>query len=165
MRFGEYVTWFEGVRQNLSLETGCTQVGPLHVPTALTKPPWNLDWCIRFSDGKHIKIKERWWPRSARLGGLGYRKHFSFHYGELNPVSDMLGFPVRDSVNYPGIIRIDSDTYEPHMHYNEEDHINQNRVQGFNISDADLFNFINAVLLHRRTAEPFDKILKFTVVP
>jgi len=163
MRYADYVAWFEGERRKLSLESGCTQVGPLHVPTAFTKPPWNLDWCLRFADGKHIKLKERWWARSARLGGLGYRKHFAFHYGELNPVSDMLGFPVRDAVKFPPIIRLDSDAYEPHLHYNGEDHIYQPRVQGLHISDVDMFDFINAVHQHRKGGEPFDRLLKFTV--
>jgi hypothetical protein len=165
MRYTDYVTWFNGERNNLSVEPGSTQVGPIYVPTAPNRPPWNLDWCLRFSDGKHIKLKERWWAKPTRLGGLGYRKHLAFHYGELNPVSDMQGFPVRDSLNFPPIIRIDSDAYGPHMHYEGKDHIPQSKVQGFDISNADLFDFIRAVQEHRKTGDLFHKILNFTVLP
>ena len=134
------------------------------MPTSMTKPPWNFDWCIRFSDGKHIKLKERWFPRPLKLGGIGYRRFFAFHYGELNPASDPQGFPLKDSVNFPPIIRIDHDAWGPHLHYKGEDHIQQSRVRGFHISNADLFAFIEAVHRHRK-GEEFDQILNFTVTP
>jgi hypothetical protein len=162
MRYEEYVAWFDGEHKGLTFESGCTQVGPLFVPTPISKPPWKLDWCVRFSDGMHIKVKERWWPRPIKFGGRGYRKHFAFHYGEANPLSDADGFPLRDD-KYRSIIRLDHDPYGPHLHFGGEDHVFQTRVSGFDISNADLFEFVRAVQLHRETGEMFDKILKFTV--
>jgi hypothetical protein len=120
---------------------------------------------VCFPDGKHIKIKESWWPRPIRHGGRGYRKHFAFHYGELNPLSDVDGFPLPDNGKFPPIIRIDDDAYGPHLHYNGEDHIPQSRVKGLYISSTDIFEFVRAVQRHRETGETFDTIMKFTVTP
>jgi len=51
------------------------------------------------------------------------------------------------------------------MHYNGEDHIQQSRVLGFHISNADLFAFIDAVQRHRNGGESLDQIFNFTVTP
>lgn len=162
MRYGEYAAWFDEQYKKLRFEPDCTQVGPLCVPTPIAKPPWKLDWCVRFSDQMHLKVKERWWPRPVRLGGLGYRKHFAFHYGQTNPDSDLDGFPLRDNT-FHSVIRIDHDPYGPHLHFGGEDHIFQPRITGFDLSNADLFEFVRAVQRHRETGETFDKILNFTV--
>lgn len=164
MRYTEYVGWFEGERGKLILESGCTQVGPLWRPTPTSRPPWQVKWCVKFGDGKHLRVKESWAPRPVRLGGLGYRRHFSFHYGDTNPLAEMDGFPVRDNA-YATTIRIDEDPYGPHLNYDGRNHIFQPKVQGFDIARADLFEFVKAVHLHRKTGTPFHEILKFTVLP
>jgi hypothetical protein len=164
MLYTEYEAWFEGERNKLTLEARCTQVGPLWNVTPVSRPPWQVNWCVRFTDNKHLKVKESWSPRSLRLGGRGFRRHFAFHYGDLNPASDANGFPLRDPT-FLTTIRIDTDAYGAHMHYEGRDHIYQQNVQGFNISNADLFEFIEAVQQHRNTGDPFHKILNFTVLP
>lgn len=165
MRYTEYKAWFIGERNKLTLEAGCTEVGPFWTPTPPLVPPWQVNWCVRFLDGKHFKVKESWWPRPIRHGGRGYRKHFGFHYGPINPASDSDGFPLRDNKTYPPIIRIDTDPYGPHLHYDGKDHIVQSDVQGLDISNADLFEFVKMVLRHRTTGEAFDKLYNFKVIP
>jgi hypothetical protein len=163
MRFVEYDAWLQQEYQQLKLDPVCVQIGPFNIPTLKGRPPWNMDWCVRFPDGKHFNIKERWWPRPIRYGGRGYRQHFAFHYGETSPLSDARGFPIKDNSNFRTIIRIDSDAYNPHLHFHGQDHIGQEKVRGFNLSDAEPFTFVQAVLQHRETGDDFDKIMQFTV--
>jgi hypothetical protein len=126
-----------------------------------------MDWAVFFPDGMHAKLQERWYPVGRRLAGRvlkGYREHFSFHYGPTNAHRDSEGFPVRDKVGHPAIIRIDRDKYGPHIHFHDEaDHIPQSRVAGMIIDDADMFDFVRAVLEFRRSGRGFDDIMGFTV--
>jgi hypothetical protein len=109
-------------------------------------------------------IAEHWYKRKSGLGGAGYRNGFSFHYGPANPQVDDEGVPLRSN-SYPAIIRIDQDDrIGPHLHFHGENHIPQERVQSLRISDVDMFDFIQAVLTHRKNGESFDKIMKFKVI-
>jgi len=165
MEYAEYEAWFRQKYDQVSLEPGCVEIGPFLDPTPRDKPPWKLDWCVRFPDGKYLQIKERWFPRPIRLGGRGYRKHFSFHYGEANCIYDSEGVPLKGGDAYPTIIRIDDDAYGPHLHFNGEDHIIPNRVKGLAIPDAELFDFFSAVAECRASGRAFDKTMKFKVAP
>jgi hypothetical protein len=163
MHFDDYVNWLQREYEQISLEPNCIEIGPFYEASPGDRPPWKLDWCIRFSDQKYLKIKERWLPRAARLGGGGFRHHFAFHYGDANPLCDLEGIPIQDNKRFATIIRIDNDPYGPHIHFRGEDHIKQPRVIGLVISDADPFSFFRAVAAHRTTGQDFDEILQFKV--
>jgi len=169
MHYLDYVSWLLAEHGRLVLETGTVEVGPLHNPTfAPSSPPWNMDWLVKFHDSHHVQIKERWFPETRvvpRGANVGYRKHFSFHYGTTNPAVDVRGFPLRDPRNFPPIFRIDCDRHGPHIHFHGNSHITQNRVQGLTIKNVDPFDFMKAVNEHRANAgKDFDAIMGFKVV-
>lgn len=170
MQYADYVAWLRAEYSSIALEPGCTEIGPLHNPTILpNSPPWNMDWAVYFPDGKHAYLYERWFPVGPRLAGRvrrGSREHFSFHYGTTGPSRRLHGFPARDKVNHPAIIRIDCDKYGPHIHFGSEaDHIAQNRIHGMKITDVNPFEFMRSVLNHRKTGDDFSALMKFTVIP
>jgi hypothetical protein len=170
MNFPDYVTWLKTQRSLITFEPGCTHIGPLYGATALPdSPPWKMDWAVLFpNDNKFAYVYERWIQipgRLAGIGNLGYRQHFSFHYGPANPRRDKLGIPKRDGVHYPPTIRIDLDKYNPHIHFRGEDHLQQTRIVGMAIANSDPFTFMKAVIEHRKAHADFDTILKFEVIP
>ena len=169
MNYAEYVTWLNAQHSLIMLESGCHEIGPIYGCTGRPdSPPWKMDWAVIFPDNYFAYLYERWIQIPGRLAGLGkmgFRQHFSLHYGEANPTRDRLGIPKRDNVRYPATIRIDHDKYNPHLHFRGEDHIQQNRVVGMTITNSDPFTFMQAVLEHRKTQASFDAILKFEVNP
>jgi hypothetical protein len=60
---------------------------------------------------------------------------------------------------------VDCDRTGPHIHYDGQDHIVQARVNGLDIDDLDLFDFMDAVRVNRVTGRPLHEILNFTVQP
>jgi len=145
----------------------CTEAGPFIDSTAvLNKPPWKMEWAIIFdADGTYLRVTETWWRRKPPyLLNTGIREHFSFQYGVAGPLRDLHGIPVRD-YSFQTFIRVDCDTHGPHLHYRGEDHIQQNRVDGFRIASADPFNFVRAILRHKQTGESLATILNFTIRP
>lgn len=165
----DYARWLLSEHGKFVLEAGAIELGPRHSPTAASSPPWKMDWLVRFSDGRHAHLKERWFlaTRSApRSANLGYRRHFSFHYGPTNPAADAAGFPQRDPQNYPPIFRIDLDRWGPHIHLHGNEHIEQSRVHGLTIETVDPFDFMNAIAAHRADpSKDFDAIMAFKVTP
>jgi len=169
MEYAAYATLL-GIQHALIVpEQGCVEIGPIHAPSSSIpqSPPWKMDWAVLFTDGKYAYLYERWMPVSPRIaaGRQGYRQHFSFHYGVANPQCGKYGIPKRDRINYPPIIRIDVDKYNPHIHFRGEDHIQQDRVKGMTITSVDPFDFMRAVIAHRKTQSDFDSILNFQVAP
>jgi len=165
MRFSEYELWLAKQAVNTSFEEGCVHIGPYATPTVEpNKPPWDFEWTVLFKDGHYLRVVEHWYRRGSHLGGGGYRKTFSFHYGPANPSRSTEGVPVPSDA-YPAILRIDSDDdwRGPHLHLDGEDHIHQSRVKNLRISDIDPFDFIKAVMEHRKSGEKFEKIMSFTV--
>lgn len=164
MHFPEYEKWLTDQVAGIALEQGCVGIGPYATPTVTpNKPPWQMEWTVIFPDGLYFRVKENWFRRGSHLGGGGYRKQFSFHYGPANPATDAEGLPM-PSAAYPATIRIDQDDrIGPHIHFEGEDHIPQRRVRNLRISDADAFDFIRAVIEHRITHDKFDKIMQFMV--
>lgn len=172
MNFALYATQFQVKHSLISLEQGCIEVGPFFAPTKPNSPPWKMDWAVLFPDSKFAYLYERWsqvpWsPVRPPLSGaarLGYRKHFSFHYGPTNPIKGPTGIPQRDKQNYPALIRIDVDKRGPHIHFHgEADHILQSRVPELKIEEVDPFDFMRAVLQHRASQTDFDAIMNFKV--
>ncbi len=165
MRFSEYEAWLAAEVANTPLEPGCEQIGPFLTPTVVPdKPPWQMEWTVLFADGYYFRVVENWFRRSSSLGGHGCRRAFSFHYGPTNPAKDDNGVPL-PSNQFPATIRVDQDVdwRGPHLHYNGEDHVRQSRVQDLRISDMEPFQFIKAVMEHRRTRQDFDRIMQFAV--
>jgi hypothetical protein len=167
MYFFQYAAWLRAQHAAIQVDPAWTEIGPRHRPTRIpVSPPWSMDWAIRFPDGYYAYVYERWFPSGLFKPGSsreGRREHFSFHYGPTNPVFKPNGIPERDKINYPAIIRIDRDRRSPHMHFHGEQHIEQTRVSGFTIEDADPFAFIQAVLDYRAAKGDFDVLLKFKV--
>jgi len=127
-----------------------------------------MDWAVFFPDNTFAYVYERWIQLPgplASIGKKGHRQHFSFHYGFANSLRDKRGIPKRDNVHYPAVIRIDLDKFNPHLHYLGENHVQQDRVVGMTIANADPFTFMRAVLEHRKTRVDFHEILKFEVIP
>jgi hypothetical protein len=165
MTFAEYEAWVAEQVAGFEFDPDCVVIGPYATPTVSpNKPPWKFEWTVLFGDGFYFRVVENWYRRAAGLGGRGYRKAFSFHYGLANPAKDNEGVPLR-SDEYSAIIRIDQDAdwRGPHLHFGGENHIPQARVKNLRISDADPFQFIQAVIEHRQSGDKFDKILRFTV--
>jgi hypothetical protein len=171
MYYTDYVARLLAEYATIAFEPGVTEIGPLHNPTILPgRPPWNMDWLIRFPDGKHACLYERWFPlrTSWRSGAtMGQRLSFSYHYGTTGSNTRRNGFPARDKTNHPAIIRIDLDKIGPHLHFHGElPHIMQDKVKGMTIEDIDPFAFVRAVLEHRKNPTiDFDSIMQFSVVP
>lgn len=166
MRFTEYETWLKEQLAEIVLEPGCVEVGPFLTPTVQpNRPPWQMDWTVIFEDEMYFRVTENWFLRKANLGYRGYRAHFCFHYGKANPDRDGEGIPFRSKA-YPAIFRVDLDSSPngAHIHFGGKDHVLQDKVHGFRISDAEMFEFIRAVHEHRATGKSFDEVMKFTVV-
>ena len=168
MRYDDYSRWLsaEHSKAMLELHYDDVQAGPYLDCTIIpNKPPWQLNWAVKFSDGKFLRITENWFRRRIHgsvAGVFGAREHFSFHYGPANPLCDADGLPIR-SVAFPAIFRIDCDRHGPHLHYLGQDHIPQSRVKNFRILETDPFHFFRAVLSHRATGDGFDSIFGFQV--
>jgi hypothetical protein len=163
MKYSEYATWLQQEYSQINLGPRSAELGPYLGPTVdPDSPPWQMKWAVIFDDNHYFCVTENWWKRRRQFGSQGYRKHFCFHYGPANPVPDQDGIP-EPSRSYPAIFRIDCDTHGPHIHFQGEDHIGQNRVDGFAISDAQPFLFVQAVMRHRLSGDGFDEIMQFRV--
>jgi len=170
MYFADYANRLLAEHSSLALGPDVVEIGPLHSPTKLPgTPPWNMDWVVRFPDGKQAYLYERWFPaRGPSRGGamMGQRLAFSFHYGTSGTQVRRNGFPARDKANHPAIIRIDLDKNGPHIHFHGElPHIEQDKVIGMVIEDVDPFDFVRAVIEHRSKNTDFDEIMGFKVLP
>jgi hypothetical protein len=171
-----YVAWFTPQYDALMpelMELGSTEYnnGPILSPKDRKFPrsaPFGVDWAMFFpSDNKYFRVKECFnrvgWPNA----GLGVREHFSYHYGTPHLLLDFDGFPVTQDPETPfADLRIDRDaTLDPHIHLNSGEHIYQDRVQGYSIEKADLFEFLKAVSEHRKTGTPIHELLNIKLLP
>lgn len=157
----EYAAWFNSEHSKIALERGAQEIGPLLRPTnPAGTVPWQLIWAVLFSDGLHVKITENHCP--TRCAGVGVRNHFAFHYGQTSASLDPRGLPIK-AKGLTTILRVDCDRKGPHIHYGGQDHIPQARVRGLDIVNLGLFDFVDAVMVNRRTGRLLDEILNFTV--
>jgi hypothetical protein len=150
--WNEYRAQFEADYDALKgelLETGCDERGPfLGATERPMRAPWKMDWVVLFNDGYFVRVKETYRPLPKSKAGQ--RDHFSYHYGLANTVKDGRGIPKILGAPKP-VLRIDVDRNHPHIHMNGEDHIEQARVKGYIIKNADLVQFMRAVIEHRKT--------------
>lgn len=173
MFWRDYVDWFTGHYDVLKvdlLEQGSMECGPILEAKDRKYPasaPFGMDWAIIYSDGKYLRVKEAYNRMGRPNIGAGVREHFSYHYGVAHPERNADGFPLTQAPNTPAAeLRIDMDRRrDPHIHLNSEEHIPQERVQGYSIKDADMIEFLKAVAKHRQTKEPLPKLLNITVLP
>jgi hypothetical protein len=156
--------WFDEEYDKVDLEQGARELGPLVRPTVEPgEPPWKLEWCIVFQDGKYIRVAETYEIESRYRGGGAYRTDFSFHYGNFPAGQNRGGWPVWRAENQFDI-RIDHDPARKfHIHFNGENHIPQSRVKGMDISLQSVIAFVMSIHEHRRTGKPLDEVFGFTV--
>lgn len=107
-----------------------------------------------------FRVKETY-DRSPSDPSEGFRLHFGFHYGP-NTGKTVDGLP-KTANNRHTVIRIDEDPTGPHLCYSGENHIKQERVRDFVIADADLFDFVDAVLTHRKYGRSFQDYYMFEI--
>lgn len=146
------------------LEAECIECGPfLRTTSEPARAPWKLDWAVLFKDGNYVRVKEIY--RAFSGSKQGEREHFSFHYGAAHPTDrDSRGMPVTNNTSPPAILRIDVDRNPPHLHLDGENHIEQARVTGFTINDADMVDFLRAVIDHRKDgSKTLAQLLKISV--
>ena len=175
----DYRTWFEenyNKRVLELLEQGATECngGPLLRPTDVRYPkqaPWRAEWAIIYPDGKYFRVKELFRPvKNSRkvVGKHGERECFCFHYGNAHPELDPKGYPKTDRASGPppADLRIDLHAdQKPHIHVGTVEHIYQERVTGIKIADSGMFDFLAAVVEHRKSGKPLTDILQIAVLP
>ena len=163
-QFAEYEAWIEAGCNATRIDPGCSVVGPALDPLGdPDSPPWSLDFAIIYPGQMYIRIGEyyRQLPRSA--GGGGCLQYFSYHYGSFSGAVDRDGFPVMVKQFE---LRVDIDRWHTrHIHYQNEDHIPEDRLPGLDFSAIDPFVFIRAVEEHRGTKKQLHEILGFRVEP
>jgi len=152
IRWNEYLAQFKAdydILKGELLEAGCTECCPfLGATQRPMTAPWTMDWAVLFNDGYYVRIKENY--RALPKSNAGERDHFSYHYGLQHTVKDSRGIPKTQGAPKP-VLRIDVDRNPPHIHMNGEDHIEQARVKGYIIKNADLVQFLRAVIEHRKS--------------
>lgn len=151
---------FDKAHAKLKLPPDCTEVQP---PTTI---PWGLcfwkfEWVLVFNtDNKYLRV----WEEYSKVTGLllSRRLRFVLHYGPIVG-RDQDGNIIRDDKD-PVEIRVDNTRGQAHMHYQApEPHHPQENVEGIDLEALDKFAFIKAILEHRRTGKPLDRILRFKV--
>lgn len=157
MDYLEFEKQFEERRRKIKLPPDCTEGEPtLSAPGAFS---WEVEWQIDFPDAKYLRL----WEHHAKVKDLhdARREQFSYHYGPI--VLNAAGVPDRDSDD-PVHIRIDTSGGTVHLHYDNADHIAQDKIVGLDLQMLDMFSFLKAILKHRRTKKPIDKVLSFRVI-
>jgi hypothetical protein len=128
--------------------------------------PFRVEWGVIFKEGKYFRVYECYERMGSPNSGLGNRNHFSFHYGVASTEIDFDGFPeIRKPETPVADLRIDIDRHnKPHIHLNSVDHIPQSQIGGYSIRDADMIQFLQAVISHRKTKAPLHELLGIKVL-
>jgi hypothetical protein len=175
-RWQEYLREFRALYAALSpdlLEPGAVECngGPdlrCTDPRFPNKAPWRMDWAVIYGDGKYFRVKESFKPVGCASSRVGEREHFSFHYGTAHLELDQRGYPHTMPTMNPPVadLRVDLDkNLVPHIHVGSRVHLLQNSVQGYDIGNASVRDFLEAVRQHRKNpAELLTKLLNITVV-
>lgn len=160
MDYLQFSREFEKFHAKLRLPQNCIEPAP---PTTIPVGFyfWRFEWQLIFKDdNKYLRI----WERYTKLKGLdlSHRVSFAFHYGAVVE-HDNDGLAVRDSQD-PVDIRIDNINGPAHLHYQApKPHIPQASVEGLNLEALDMFTFVKAIILHRKSGKPIDQILGFRI--
>jgi hypothetical protein len=150
---------FEDRLSKLKIPNDCSIQEP---SWEITVPPffWTVEIFLNFTDKQHIRI----WESYEKLAGLlmSHRLQWSYHYGIIT-ASDKSGGTMQGSPDDPLEIRIDTCS-GLHLHYQKrEPHYDQSSIHKLDLKCVDAFAFVDAVFKHRKTNQPFTKILGFTV--
>jgi len=140
--------------------TDCTESLPLTF-TPMSPVAWHLRWYLEFTDGKYVRIAERYqnWPG---LIGIAKRVNVAYHYGSVVRRSDdgLPGHLGSDQVD----IRIDDSCAPIHLHFMAQNpHYANSSIEGLDLPDMDIFAFVNGIFKHRETKKSLDKIFKFKI--
>ena len=142
----------------LVLPDDCKETLPLDIKVA-TMESWHLRWFLEFTDNKYIRVAERY-EKFAKMLGTCRRVYVAYHYGDIvNRDSDGLpGYLGSDPVD----IRIDDSCGPIHLHYKAQNpHYPKEKVEGLQLDDMDMFQFVNGIFKHRSTKKAFDALFKF----
>lgn len=121
---------------------------------------WTFRWSLIFTDGKYIRIWEHY-SKVARLS-TSHRSRFALHYGPLSG-READGEP-KYAATDPVEIRIDNINNPSHLHWQApEPHYFQDRIRGLDLGSVDRHFFVKAILNHRRSGKPIDKLLGFRI--
>lgn len=121
---------------------------------------WTFEWVLEFSANKYMRV----WEQYGRVPGLqeARRVRFAFHYGPITS-RDNSG-KIERYYGDPVDIRVDDFNTPAHLHFQEpQQHHRQENVLGLELSSLGMMVFIKAVLKHRKSGKPLDKILKFRI--
>jgi hypothetical protein len=160
--YPKYKAWFDGEHSALVLPNDSSEITAPTVGLAHSlSTTWTLKWILKFGDGKYLRVQEHY-NKVTGLIGLSRRQAFAFHYGPIGAVTPD-GIPDRKS-NDPVDLRIDNSGAPAHMHLRApQPHIGQERVDGLEMEDLDIFTFVRGIFSHRKTGNSFEKIFKFRI--
>ncbi len=158
MDYFEFKRWCEEERAALKLPKDCTEQPPLFARVHFWS--WDFEWSLIFSDNNYIRITERY--REGSAPHESNRIAFTFHYGPL--ASRRPDGTPKWEPHDPVVIRIDNAHGPVHVHFGaQEPRLSQSQVDGLNLVNLEMFQFVKAVLKHRKTGKPLDKIMKFRI--
>lgn len=162
MDYFEFEKDFKEKIGQLKLQSGDSLQPPI---AKVSAPPfgWTIELFVRFQDGMHIRT----WENYGKIAGLldSRRIAWAYHYGPVvtgQEASD--GTLVKGACSDPLVLRIDTTTIGPHLHFNAHNpHYKQEDVGGLALESVDSWKFIKAVLKHRHTGKGLDSILGFKI--
>lgn len=150
---------FETSLSRLKLPADCTIQEPTWEPI---DPPlgWMVTVFFDFTGRMHIRL----WENYDKFAGLqmSRRVSWSYHYGQTT-VTDAAGRAMQGAANDPVDLRIDTCS-GLHMHYQKQQpHLGQSDISGLALADITAFDFVRAVLRHRKTGKPLTKTFGFKI--
>jgi hypothetical protein len=149
---------FDAEHDSLALPHDCQEIyGPIISYSTLYS--WDVEWYLKFSDDKFIRIKEHY----RKIAGLqdARRQSFSYHYGPIAGL-DSKGLPAWGSEK-PVHIRIDNSNRPVHLHLGTAEHILQGRIEKLDLNDLDMFDFVSGIFEHRSSGKAFEKVFGFRI--
>jgi hypothetical protein len=125
--------------------------------------PWDSGFAIIYPNGMYLRVAEYYRQLPKIAGGGGCLEILSYHYGPCTEERDEDGFPILSKI---AELRIDIDPRNGrHIHYENEDHIPEDRLTGLDFESIAPSEFILAVEEHRKSSKPLCEILGFKVEP
>jgi hypothetical protein len=158
--FFSYQKLFEAKLSGLKLPDDCVA----HEPAwEVTMAPyfWTVEAFFQFVNRKHVRL----WESHAKFAGLQESRkiQWAYHYGPTQS-SDEAAELEQGAPDDPVDIRIDTCS-GLHLHYGtREPHYDQSRIVGLKLDEIQAWDFVRAVLKHRKSGEKLAAILRFKIV-
>jgi hypothetical protein len=145
---------------NLELPPDCVEQKPRTIINSRLFS-WTFDWLLVFkSDDKYLRVRESYEKMAGLL--MSRRLGFAFHYGPI--VKQNANGDVIHESSDPVDIRIDKSRGHTHMHYQAPSpHYAQENVKGITLDSIGMFEFVRAVLQHRKSGKDISEILGFKI--